>query len=103
MICWGSTLPIVGEALKRLNRPDTALLAYEQVWPLHSSTEEYLRKASRTVVVEGNSTGQFARLLRSETGIAVSGTVLKYSGLQFSVEEVADRLTKFLSEKGGTR
>lgn len=103
VICWGSTLPIVREALKNLDRADTALLAYEQVWPLHSSTEEYLRKASRTVVVEGNSTGQFARLLRTETGIAVSGTVLKYSGLQFSVEEVEERLSEFFSEKGGTR
>ncbi len=103
VICWGSTLPIVREALKRLNRTDTALLAYEQVWPLHSSTEDWLRKASRTVVVEGNSTAQFARLLRSETGIAVSGSILKYSGLQFSVEEVEERLTEFLSGKGGSR
>ena len=103
VICWGSTLPIVREALKNLGRADTALLAYEQVWPLHSSTEEYLRNASRTVMVEGNSTAQFARLIRCETGIALSGSVLKYSGLQFSVEEVEKRLTEFLSGKEGSR
>ncbi|MPM09382.1 hypothetical protein SDC9_55699 [bioreactor metagenome] len=103
VICWGSTLPIVREALGRLGRDDTALLAFEQVWPLAPSAGDLLRKASFTAVVEGNSTGQFAGLLRKTFGVAADRTVLKYNGLQFSVEEVTDRLGEILPGKGGGR
>ena len=101
VICWGSTIPIVREALERLGREDTALLVFEQVWPLAPSAGDLLRKASFTAVVEGNSTGQFAGLLRKTFGVAADRTVLKYNGLQFSVEEVADRLAEILPGKGG--
>ena len=104
VIGWGSTLPILREALSLLERNDTALLCFEQVWPLHDSTKGFLEKASKTLaVVEGNSTGQFARLLRAATGIEAGAQVLKYNGLQFSVEEAASRLREALSGKGGIR
>ncbi|HCL80479.1 MAG TPA: 2-oxoacid:acceptor oxidoreductase subunit alpha, partial [Synergistaceae bacterium] len=63
VVCWGSTIPIFREAVGLLGRTDTALLAFEQVWPLHPSASDRLARASRIVVAEGNSTGQFARLL----------------------------------------
>ncbi|MDK2959813.1 MAG: 2-oxoglutarate/2-oxoacid ferredoxin oxidoreductase subunit alpha [Synergistaceae bacterium] len=103
VVCWGSTIPIVREALQRLGRNDTALLAFEQVWPLAPSVGDLLRKATFTAVVEGNSTGQFAGLLRKTFGVAADRRVLKYNGLQFSVEEVADRLGEILPGKGGSR
>ncbi len=103
VVCWGSTLPIVREALRVLGRDDTALLAFEQVWPLAPSAHELLEKASFTAVVEGNSTGQFAGLLRKTFGTAVDRKVLKYNGLQFSVEEVAEKLAEILPGKGGGR
>jgi 2-oxoglutarate ferredoxin oxidoreductase subunit alpha len=101
VLCWGATIPIFREALKILDREETALLAFEQVWPLHPSVEGFLKKARRLVSAEGNSTGQFARLLRGTTGIAATDFVLKYNGLQFSVEEAVEMLSEALSEKGG--
>jgi len=103
VICWGSTIPIVREALSLLERSDTALLAFEQLWPLHGGTGEVLARAPFIVSVEGNSTGQLSRLLRSVFGRGADETILKYSGLQFSVEESAERLGAVLSGKGGSR
>ena len=78
-----------------------ALLAFEQVWPLHQSAEQLLKRADRIVAAEGNSTGQFARLLRAHTGVKATDALLKYSGLQFSVEEAAEGLKGVLSGNGG--
>jgi 2-oxoglutarate ferredoxin oxidoreductase subunit alpha len=96
VVCWGSTYHIVKEALAVLGRPDTSLLHYSQVYPLHPQTADYLSKAKRVVVVEGNATGQFAKLIKLHTGIDVKDRILKYSGLSFAVEEVAEALKKVL-------
>ncbi len=96
VVCWGSTYHIVKEAIAVLGRPDTSLLHYSQIYPLHPRTADYLSKAKRVVVVEGNATGQFAKLIKLYTGIDVKNRILKYSGLSFAVEEVADVLKKVL-------
>ena len=103
VVCWGSTLPILREALAGLDRDDTALLAFEQVWPLAPSSAAMLEKASFIAVAEGNSTGQFARLLRAEFGVKADKKILKYNGLQFSVEEASAMLAGALPAKGGDR
>jgi 2-oxoglutarate ferredoxin oxidoreductase subunit alpha len=96
VVCWGSTYHIVKEAIAVLDRRDTSLLHYSQVYPLHPQTADYLSKAKRVVVVEGNATGQFAKLIKLHTGIDVKDRILKYSGLSFAVEEVAEALKKVL-------
>ncbi|MFZ0034575.1 MAG: 2-oxoacid:acceptor oxidoreductase subunit alpha [Sedimentisphaerales bacterium] len=96
IVCWGSTYHIAKEALAVLGRKDTSLLHYSQVYPLHPRTADYLAKAKRIVIVEGNATGQFAKLIKLQTGIDVKDRVLKYSGLSFAVEEVAEALKKIL-------
>lgn len=102
VVCWGSTLPIVREALSRLDRDDTAMAAFEQVWPLSSEGLSSLKKAAFIAVVEGNSTGQFAGLLRKTFGVEADAKVLKYSGLQFSMEELTLELARVLPGKGGS-
>ncbi|MBN1816090.1 MAG: 2-oxoacid:acceptor oxidoreductase subunit alpha [Sedimentisphaerales bacterium] len=96
VVCWGSTFPIVTEALTRLNRDDTSLLHYSQVYPLHSDTAAYLEKAEKKIVLEGNATGQFARLLKMYTGIEADHRILNYDGFPFSVEKVVEQLTPIL-------
>ncbi len=92
VIGWGSTGPIIQEALHLLQRPETAFLHFRQVWPLHRKTADYLARARRIVMVEGNATGQFGRLLRTETGHGPTDLILKYNGLQFTTEELVERL-----------
>jgi 2-oxoglutarate ferredoxin oxidoreductase subunit alpha len=96
VICWGSTYHIVKEALSVLDRPDTSLLHYSQIYPLHPQTADYLAKAKRVVVVEGNARGQFAKLIKLHTGIDVKDRILKYNGLSFAVEEVVEAMKKVL-------
>jgi 2-oxoglutarate ferredoxin oxidoreductase subunit alpha len=92
VICWGSTRPIVEEALARLGRRDIAMLHFSQVWPVHPKVAEYTNRAKKVICLEGNATGQFAKLLRLQKDIAIDKQVLKYNGLQFTVEEVMEHL-----------
>ncbi len=96
VVCWGSTYHIVREAIELLGREDTSLLHYSQVYPLHPKTADYLNKAKKIIALEGNATGQFAKLIKLNTGIDIKDRVLKYSGLSFAVEEVAEALKNVL-------
>jgi len=96
VVCWGSTYNVVKEALGELGRSDTAMLHYKQVYPLHSNTAEYLKKADRIIIVEGNATSQLGKQIKLHTGIDVGKKVLKYNGLSFSVEEVTGKLNSLL-------
>ncbi len=97
VICWGSTYHIVHEALAELGRTDTAMLHYSQVYPLHPSTADLIRKARKTVVVEGNATGQFRKLIRLHAGVDVDEALVKYDGLGFTVEDVVEGLTEIVN------
>jgi 2-oxoglutarate ferredoxin oxidoreductase subunit alpha len=96
VVCWGSTYNVVKEALAELARDDTALLHHKQVFPLHPDTADYLRKARKSIIVEGNATGQLAKQIKLSTGIEIEEKILKYNGLQFSVEEIVQRLKAVL-------
>lgn len=96
IIGWGSTYPIIREALGRLNRDDVSLLHFKQVYPLHPNTVDYLHKAKKRVMVENNGTGQFSQLIRLQTGFGVDHKILKYNGLPFSVEELKEELMSVL-------
>jgi 2-oxoglutarate ferredoxin oxidoreductase subunit alpha len=92
VIGWGSTYYGIKEALNRLDNKDISFLHYKQVYPLYSDTRKYIEKAEKTIVVENNATGQFARLIKMETGIQIDNSILKYSGLPFGVEEIVKKL-----------
>jgi len=97
IIGWGSTYHAIREALKKLNRDEVAFLHFKQVYPLHSNTVDYLKKAKKKVIVENNGTGQFGQLIRMQTGFDMDRKILKYNGLPFSVEELEDQLKSILN------
>ena len=72
------------------------MLHFSQVWPLDAGTAEYLTKARKTIIVEGNATGQLAKLIKQTTGCKIDHKILNYSGLTFSVEQLQRELTKCL-------
>ena len=96
VVCWGSTYNIVREAVRNLGRNDVAFLHFKQVYPLHNKTADYLRRSEKMIIIENNATGQFARLIKLYTGIDIENKILKYNGLSFSVEELANRLNSLL-------
>ncbi len=98
IIGWGSTYGVVKEALEEIGKDYISFLHFKQVYPLHSQTLEYLKKAEKRVVIENNATSQLGKLIKLYTGIEVKKKILKYNGLPFSVEEVVESLKKILDE-----
>lgn len=89
VVGWGSTYHVIAEALQnRARGHEEAHLHLPQVYPLPDELIGYLRSAKEVVCVEGNATGQLAKLIRRETGFEVHRSILKYSGLPFTVEEL---------------
>jgi 2-oxoglutarate/2-oxoacid ferredoxin oxidoreductase subunit alpha len=91
LVCWGSTKGSVLEAasLMREKGTPTAALHFSQVWPLIPEQFIYrLQKAAKVIAVEGNANGQFARLIRRETGFHISNLVLRYDGLPITPEYI---------------
>lgn len=91
---WGSTFPALRESLGLVGSRRISGLHFPQVYPLPPGTAEILRKAKAVIVVEGNTTGQFADLVEKETKVPVTERILKYNGLPFTVEELAERIGK---------
>lgn len=95
-ICWGSTLAPLQEAVTWLNqqKPDAAnILQFIDLWPFPADeSRPFLESARKLIAVEGNATGQLAYLIRAETGIEVSGKILKFDGRPFSPEYILETL-----------
>ncbi|MBN2591565.1 MAG: 2-oxoacid:acceptor oxidoreductase subunit alpha [Sedimentisphaerales bacterium] len=96
VICWGSTFNIICEAVNYLGRKDTAVLYFNQVYPLHDGAIELIKKAKKTIVVENNAAAQFARLLKIHADVKVDHNVLKYDGLCFASDSIAEELNELL-------
>lgn len=96
ILSWGSTFYTVKEALENLNLKHTAILHFEQVWPLHKISKEYAKKAKKIILIEGNYGAQFEKIFYFETGRRADKKYLKYSGAPFSIEEVEEFLKEEL-------
>jgi len=92
VVAWGSNYSVIREAMGNLGRDDLAFLHFKQVYPIHLSTTDYLKKAEKTIIIENNATSQFANLIKLQTGISIDRKILKYNGLPFFVEEIEAEL-----------
>jgi 2-oxoglutarate ferredoxin oxidoreductase subunit alpha len=82
--------------MELLEKENISFLHFKQVYPLHPKTSDYLRKADIIVLIENNTTGQFGKLIKLNTGIDVDAKILKSNGLPFSVEELNENLENIL-------
>ena len=96
---WGSTNGVIAEAVEMLNEAGITANHLQIRWmvPLHGDRiVEILKNAKRTIIIENNYSGQFARYLRSETSFVADGHIRKYDGEPFMphhvVEAVKDQL-----------
>ena len=75
-------------------------LAITWIVPLHTEhVTDILSRAKRTIIVENNYSGQFARYLRSETGISVDGHIRKYDGEPFMPHHIVQGVLEQLAGK----
>jgi 2-oxoglutarate ferredoxin oxidoreductase subunit alpha len=102
-VSWGSTNNIIKEALDRLGRPDIALLHFQQVYPISEISTNYLNRAEQIISIENNFSGQFSQLLEIQTGISIGTRILKYDGLPFYADELAQEVNDILKGKGGQK
>jgi 2-oxoglutarate ferredoxin oxidoreductase subunit alpha len=100
LVSWGSPNGAVRETARTHEGPGTlAALTFTQVWPLVPETFlPYLTAARRVVVVEGNSTGQFARLLTWAAGFSASHAIRRYDGRAMTVQYIRQGLRSLLEE-----
>jgi len=75
----------------------TNQLHFKYLLPFHAKEAlEILKGCRKTVGVEVNYTGQFAKHLRSETGFSLDDMVLKYDGEPFEPAFIVNRVKEIL-------
>ncbi|MDH4163688.1 MAG: 2-oxoacid:acceptor oxidoreductase subunit alpha [Nitrospirota bacterium] len=102
LVCWGSLYGLVREAVDALaENYGIAMLHFSEIHPFPSTERfdylEFLGNARLALCVEQNATGQFARLMRTETGFEFSDHVLRYDGRPFMVEDLVAELKMKIS------
>lgn len=95
---WGSTYGPIAEAVKTLNEAEPGkygALSFGDVYPLPTKLlKEKVSKAKYIINIEQNATGQLKDLIREQTGILCTDSILKYDGRQISGEEIVERVRK---------
>ena len=102
LIGWGSTEGVIREAIEKL--ADEGIIAnnLQIKWlvPLHGEAiSSIISKSKKSIHVENNYSGQFARYLRSETGIVTDGHIRKYDGEPFMPHHIVDGVKKILARE----
>jgi 2-oxoglutarate ferredoxin oxidoreductase subunit alpha len=95
LVGWGSTYGVLKESVDALNAKGikSAMFLFNEIYPLPDG--DYigeLKNAKSAVCVEGNATGQFASLVRMQTGFEFHEIITRYDGRPFTVEYILNRL-----------
>jgi 2-oxoglutarate ferredoxin oxidoreductase subunit alpha len=69
-----------------------AMLHFSEIYPFPSSAKSdylaMLNNAKLTICIEHNATGQFANLMRAETGYEFTERIHRYDGRPFTLENL---------------
>ncbi len=97
---FGSTKLPVLEAMKWL-KAEGITVNFLQVAFLHPFPDEQvsqiIKNAKKTLVIEGNKTGQFEGLIRERIGLSINHNFRKYDGRPFYPEEIVEKVKSLLS------
>jgi 2-oxoglutarate ferredoxin oxidoreductase subunit alpha len=99
LVGWGATRGVIQEAVRALAQQGVTAnqLHFKYLVPFHAKeATEILKGCKRTICVEVNYTGQFARHLRAETGFCVDDMVLKYDGEPLEPLYIAEQVRAIL-------
>ncbi|HEY4673946.1 MAG TPA: 2-oxoacid:acceptor oxidoreductase subunit alpha [Nitrososphaerales archaeon] len=94
LVGWGSTYNVLRETADVLAKNGVTAnhLQIRYIWPFHDgAVEKILSNAKRILDVEGNYSGQLAKLIRMETGIKIEHKLLKYDGEPFYPNQVVKK------------
>lgn len=88
---WGSTYGVMKEVVDMLLKARSiAMLHFSEIYPFPLVEKRnylnILKNAKLSICIENNATGQFARLMRTETGYEFKAKINKYDGRPFTLE-----------------
>ena len=99
LVGWGSTWGVIQEAVARLadGGISASHLHFRVLHPFHEKeARQILDACTKTIAVEANYDGQFARHLRAETGFTVDHVLTRYDGEPFEPDYVVERVQRLL-------
>lgn len=99
LVGWGSCQGVIQEAVQQLAAAGIRAnqLHFRYLLPFHSrEASAILHRSKRTICIEVNATGQFARHLRAETGYSVHDHILKYDGEPFEPHHITEQVKAIL-------
>jgi 2-oxoglutarate ferredoxin oxidoreductase subunit alpha len=102
LIGWGSTASVIQEAAARLTAGGVSAnqLHFKYLLPFHAMEAlAILRSCQKTIVVENNFSGQFARHLRAETGFSADHVLTRYDGEPFEPGYIVERVKALLASR----
>lgn len=97
LVGWGSTYGIMKEAVDIfLKDKDIAMMHFSEICPLPSPDKYYylkvLNNAKMAICIENNATGQFARLMKAETGFNFEAKINRFDGRPFTLESLVGEI-----------
>jgi 2-oxoglutarate ferredoxin oxidoreductase subunit alpha len=97
LIGFGSTKEVIEETRRILAREGRTVAAVHlrQVWPFPAEEiAGIVPRFGAALTVENNARGQLARVIRSECGVRIDGTVSRYDGLPFTPAALAGEVRR---------
>jgi 2-oxoglutarate ferredoxin oxidoreductase subunit alpha len=99
LVGWGSTYGPMRESVDLLGRTTKiAMLHFSEVYPLPLRNEfdyiAFLGKARQTICIENNAMGQFASLVKAETGYEFKDKINRFDGRPFTVDSLVKEIKK---------
>ena len=99
LVGFGSTKMPVLEAMQWLKQTGVSVnflkISYLSPFPSEAVIEK-LKNAKKTLILEGNKTGQFEGLIREHTGIVMHERFRKYDGRPFYPEEIVAKIKSII-------
>ncbi|ERH06819.1 MAG: 2-oxoacid:acceptor oxidoreductase, alpha subunit [Halonotius sp. J07HN4] len=98
VLSWGSNEGAMVEAIEMLadDGIDVRFISVPYIFP-RPDLSDAIEAAEDVLVVECNSTGQFANLIEHDALVRVN-RINKYNGVRFTADELADRISGALTE-----
>ncbi len=98
---WGSTYGVMKEAVDELSANwDIAMLHFSEIYPFPPINKfnylKVLKNAKMTICVENNATGQFAKLMKAETGYTFNTLINRFDGRPFTVEQLLGEINAII-------
>jgi 2-oxoglutarate ferredoxin oxidoreductase subunit alpha len=97
-VCWGSLYGVVKESVDQLLKDrDVAMLHFSEIYPVPQGNYlNVLKNAKKTICIEQNATGQFAQLIKVETGFEFDSKINRYDGRPFLLEEMIGEINALI-------